>query len=378
MADTTTTNLSLTKPEVGASADTWGTKINSDLDTIDGLFTTGPALKVANGGTGSTTAAGARTNLGLGSLATLSAVGATEITDGSVGTAELATSAVTTIKIADANVSLAKLGVDITTAGKALLDDVDAAAQRTTLGLGTAATLNVGTAANNIIQLDGTAKLPAVDGSQLTNLPASSSTGRLLRAPQVLTSGTSYTTPAGCTSIYVELVGGGGAGGSMVNTTNSRSGAGGGAGGYAAKYFTVTASTAYTYAVGAAGGNTTFTVGATTVTANAGSAGGTSSNTSYAAIGGAGGTATNGDINVTGGTGISGGISSGTGLNFAGGNGGASYFGGGGIGGTPGSGAGGNGTAYGSGGGGGSTTNVGGNGSGGSGAQGVIRIWEYA
>lgn len=64
MADTTTTNLSLTKPEVGASGDTWGTKLNTNLDSIDGLFDAGPVLKLAKGGTGAATASAARTNLG--------------------------------------------------------------------------------------------------------------------------------------------------------------------------------------------------------------------------------------------------------------------------------------------------------------------------
>jgi hypothetical protein len=72
MPDTFTTNLLLTKPEIGASTDTWGNKTNANWDSMDALFPSG-ALAVTAGGTGGTTAADGRTGLGLGSLSTQAA-----------------------------------------------------------------------------------------------------------------------------------------------------------------------------------------------------------------------------------------------------------------------------------------------------------------
>jgi hypothetical protein len=55
---------------------------------------------------------------------------------------------------------------------QSLLDDADAAAARATLGLGTASTQAYGTAANQLVRLDASGKLPAVDGSNLTGIAA--------------------------------------------------------------------------------------------------------------------------------------------------------------------------------------------------------------
>jgi len=62
---------------------------------------------------------------------------------------------------------------DFSAYGKTLVDDADAATARTTLGLGTSATQNVGVTTGDVVQVDTGNKLPVIDGSQLTNISVS-------------------------------------------------------------------------------------------------------------------------------------------------------------------------------------------------------------
>ena len=61
-----------------------------------------------------------------------------------------------------------------TTLGRSLLAVADAPSLRDLAGLGSAALATIGTAAGNVLALGSDGKLPAVDGSNLTNLPSAS------------------------------------------------------------------------------------------------------------------------------------------------------------------------------------------------------------
>jgi len=84
------------------------------------------------------------------------------------------TGTVTSVGVADSGSSEFTVANSPITSSGTITLEVNAIDNSKITGLGTAATLNVGTSANNVVQLNGSAQLPAVDGSNLTNLPDNS------------------------------------------------------------------------------------------------------------------------------------------------------------------------------------------------------------
>ncbi|WP_454813754.1 hypothetical protein [Labrys neptuniae] len=133
-----------------------------------------------------------RTNLGLGSVATLNSVSLTANVTGTLPVANGGTGAAT---LGQYNVLIGNgtsaLAGTLLTAGQLLVGQPTFPQARTLSGdctlantgainclntngvaFGTAATKNVGTSANNVVQLDGSSRYPAADGSQITNISA--------------------------------------------------------------------------------------------------------------------------------------------------------------------------------------------------------------
>lgn len=140
----------------------------------------------------------------------------------------------------------------------------------------------VGTSAGDLVQLNGSAQLPAVDGSLLTNIGGQG----IPHGMQLFTSSGTWTKPSGITKVWVALAGGG-----FDNSTSPVDG------GYSEGIIAVTGSVTVTVGNGSQSGSgsagTSSFAGSTTISATGGGQGGGSSH----------GSGSGGSINLTGGSG---------------------------------------------------------------------------
>lgn len=124
------------------------------------------ALVSENNSSGHASSASASASSAASSAAS-AASSASSATSSASAASSSATSASNSASAAAASAASISFPVPVASGGTGA---TNATGARSALGLGTAATLNVGTGANNVVQLDGTGRLPSVDGSQLTGV----------------------------------------------------------------------------------------------------------------------------------------------------------------------------------------------------------------
>jgi hypothetical protein len=254
---------------VNASGGTTGFTFTGGPITTTGTLTLSGTLAIANGGTGGTTQATARTGLGLGNLATLNAVSLTSNVTGILPAGNGGT------------------GASSYSSGQLLIGN--------SVGSLTPATLTAGSG------------ISISNGSGAITISATGGSGGGIQNVLYYVSGSTWAVPAGVTKVKVTVVGGGGSGAFPTSTGVTAIGAGGGGGGVSQDLVTVTPGTAIAITVGA-GGATPTTVGS-----NGNSGGSSSFGGVLSATGGQGGrSGGNGSIGGTGG------IGSGPGMNIRG------------------------------------------------------------